>query len=163
MPEIARKMGKIMAEFRTTTQDFKSTWEREVNIDAETKAFGADLLADETVEDTEKAKKLSEESAGNTIVSPEIKAVDKESFDRMVAEAGTNTLETEKEVAERKQTFYPTNEPGCRFHERTPNRSRDGARREHVLPRTFGRAAPTARECCRHSHSFLHVLLVRFR
>jgi Sec-independent protein translocase protein TatA len=43
MPEIARKMGKIMAEFRTTTQDFKSTWEREVNIDAETKAFEVDL------------------------------------------------------------------------------------------------------------------------
>jgi hypothetical protein len=38
---------------------------------------------------------------GTPIVSPEIKAVDKESFDRMVAEAGTNTLETDdKELAE---------------------------------------------------------------
>ena len=98
MPEIARKMGKIMAEFRTTTQDFKSTWEREVNIDAETKAFEIDLLEDEAADET---KKLGDESPGNTNVSPEIRAVDKESFDRMVAEAGTNTLETdEKEVAE---------------------------------------------------------------
>ena len=87
-----------MAEFRTTTQDFKSTWEREVNIDAETKAFEVDLLEEEATDET---KKLSEEPSGNTIVSPEIKAVDKESFDRMVAEAGTNTLETDdKELAE---------------------------------------------------------------
>ena len=102
MPEIARKMGKIKAEFRTTTQDFKSTWEREVNIDAETKAFEVDVLEEDAeASETEKAKLPSDESPGSTIASPEIKAVDKESFDRMVAEAGTNTLETdEKEVAE---------------------------------------------------------------
>ena len=42
MPEIARKIGKIMAEFRTTTNEFKSTWEREVNFDEETNAFMSD-------------------------------------------------------------------------------------------------------------------------
>lgn len=35
MPQIARKIGKIMAEFRSTTQEFKSTWEREVNLEQE--------------------------------------------------------------------------------------------------------------------------------
>ena len=35
MPQIAKKIGKIMAEFRSTTQEFKSTWEREVNLEEE--------------------------------------------------------------------------------------------------------------------------------
>jgi Tat protein translocase TatB subunit len=33
LPEIARKIGKIMAEFRGTANDFKQTWEREVDIE----------------------------------------------------------------------------------------------------------------------------------
>jgi sec-independent protein translocase protein TatB len=97
IPEIARKAGKIMAEFRSTTQDFKSTWEREVNIEEETKAFSLDRLEEEAAEEAKSADRLRDESAENTIAAPEIKAVDvdKESFDRMVAEVGTNTLETE--------------------------------------------------------------------
>jgi len=96
IPDIARKAGKLMAEFRSTTQDFKSTWEREVNFEDEKKAFEIDVLEEEAEEETEKAKKLKAEPAENTIVVPEIKSVDKESFDRMVAEAGTNSLETEE-------------------------------------------------------------------
>ena len=96
IPEIARKAGKIMAEFRSTTQEFRSTWEREVNLDEETKAFDIDVLEEEAVEETEKVKKLKAESAENIISAPEIKPVDKESFDRMMAEAGTNTLESDE-------------------------------------------------------------------
>ena len=94
IPEMARKAGKLMAEFRSTTQDFKSTWEREVNFEEEKKAFEIDVLEEETAEDTE-AKGLAAGYAENMIAAPEIKSVDKESFDRMVAEAGTNTLETD--------------------------------------------------------------------
>ena len=39
MPQIAKKIGKIMAEFRSTTQEFKSTWEREVNLEEEERAL----------------------------------------------------------------------------------------------------------------------------
>jgi sec-independent protein translocase protein TatA len=42
MPEYARKIGKLMNEFRSTTNDFKATWEREVNFDEETRAFRDD-------------------------------------------------------------------------------------------------------------------------
>ena len=41
MPEYARKIGKLMADFRSTTNEFKETWEREVNFDEEAKAFGS--------------------------------------------------------------------------------------------------------------------------
>lgn len=35
MPEMARKMGKFMSDFRSTTNEFKSTWEKEVNFEEE--------------------------------------------------------------------------------------------------------------------------------
>jgi Tat protein translocase TatB subunit len=99
IPDIARKAGKIMAEFRSTTQDFKSTWEREVNVEEETKAFDIDVLEKEAVEEGQKVQRITAESE-NTIAVPEVKAVDKESFDRMVAEAGTNDTETEESAEE---------------------------------------------------------------
>ena len=39
LPELARKLGKIMAEFRSTTNEFKQTWEREVNFEEEARAM----------------------------------------------------------------------------------------------------------------------------
>ena len=39
MPEIARKIGKVMADFRNTTSEFKETWQREVNFEEEKKAL----------------------------------------------------------------------------------------------------------------------------
>lgn len=39
LPEIARKAGKIMSEFRGTAAEFKETWQREVNFEEEAKAF----------------------------------------------------------------------------------------------------------------------------
>ncbi|MFN6962169.1 MAG: Sec-independent protein translocase protein TatB [Pyrinomonadaceae bacterium] len=39
LPEMARKMGKMMAELRSATTEFKQTWEREVDFEAETKAL----------------------------------------------------------------------------------------------------------------------------
>ncbi len=42
LPEYAKKIGKIMNEFKSTTNEFKATWEREVNFDEEAKAFRID-------------------------------------------------------------------------------------------------------------------------
>lgn len=39
LPQIAKTIGKTMADFRNTTNEFKSTWEREVNFDEETEAL----------------------------------------------------------------------------------------------------------------------------
>ena len=47
LPEMARKMGKIMAEFRGTANEFKETWQREVNFEEEIKAFDVKDLEDE--------------------------------------------------------------------------------------------------------------------
>lgn len=50
LPEIARKIGKITAEFRNTTNEFKQTWEREVNFEEETKALRIQDIENEVVE-----------------------------------------------------------------------------------------------------------------
>jgi Tat protein translocase TatB subunit len=37
LPQMARKLGKIMSEFRGTANEFKETWAREVNFEEEAK------------------------------------------------------------------------------------------------------------------------------
>ena len=90
MPEMARKIGKIMADFRTTTQDFKSTWAKEVNFEEEAKALDIDLLERESTE--EKNQEIAQLTE-NKIGTPEIKQIDKESFDRLAAESATKETE----------------------------------------------------------------------
>lgn len=33
LPQLSRQLGKSLAEFRRASEDFKRTWEREVNLD----------------------------------------------------------------------------------------------------------------------------------
>ena len=33
LPQLSRQLGKSLSEFRRASEDFKSTWEREVNLD----------------------------------------------------------------------------------------------------------------------------------
>ena len=84
MPEIARKIGKIMAEFRSTTQEFKSTWEREVNFEEEAKALDVDLLEDEHDREREQASNV-DDSSENSIGAPSIREIDKERFEKSTA------------------------------------------------------------------------------
>lgn len=78
LPEIARKMGKIMADFRSTTNDFKQTWEREVNFEEEAKAIRS--LGEDTTPSTVPA---SIHTAG--ISAPVIKEIDPGSFPEATA------------------------------------------------------------------------------
>jgi sec-independent protein translocase protein TatB len=39
MPEMAKKIGKFMAEFRGTANEFKETWRREVDLENTAKEF----------------------------------------------------------------------------------------------------------------------------
>lgn len=54
IPELARKAGKIMHEFRKVSNDFRSTWEREAGLDEHEKNafnFNEDsILADSSPE-----------------------------------------------------------------------------------------------------------------
>lgn len=84
LPEIARKLGKMMADLRNTTNEFKSTWEREVDFEEETKAFQLDSIDEEATQPVPR-----ENSIGAIADAPEIKTIDKESFDKAAAQAAT--------------------------------------------------------------------------
>jgi sec-independent protein translocase protein TatB len=80
LPEIARKAGKIMSEFRGTAAEFKETWQREVNFEEEAKAFKLDSLEDEPVARPKTPDALP------AMESPAIREVDPSEFDGMVPE-----------------------------------------------------------------------------
>ncbi|MBA3769261.1 MAG: twin-arginine translocase TatA/TatE family subunit [Blastocatellia bacterium] len=81
LPEYAKKIGRLMADFRSTTSDFKETWQREVNFEEEAKALRIDNLEDEPrvlPANTASDNQLAESK-------PEITPIDKEEFERRVA------------------------------------------------------------------------------
>ena len=80
LPEIARKAGKIMTEFRGTANEFKETWSREVDFEKETKAFSLDEIEKEA-ETTPRSVPGSLPTAAPE--SPMIKSADPAAFDNL--------------------------------------------------------------------------------
>ena len=83
LPEIARKMGKMMAEFRSTASDFKDTWEREVDLEQEKKALDLTLIEDEAVKPTPVARENNLLPSTEPVAAPEIRHIDKEQFEAL--------------------------------------------------------------------------------
>ena len=77
LPQMARTVGKMMAEFRKATSDFKETWEKEVDFE-EFKDDGQ-LKPISSIENTI-AK--NEEAKPNQIAAPEIKEIRQEDFEK---------------------------------------------------------------------------------
>jgi sec-independent protein translocase protein TatB len=85
LPEIAKKIGKIMAEFRGTANEFKETWQREVSFEEESKAF--DLNAIENEAEAHTVARAVELSEPTPIEPPAIKEVDPASIAALEREA----------------------------------------------------------------------------
>ena len=79
MPEMARKIGKIMSEFRNTTSQFKETWEREINFEQEIKAFDVNTLDTEPVA---RVESITASPSTDAIEAPAIKQIDAATFDQ---------------------------------------------------------------------------------
>jgi Tat protein translocase TatB subunit len=76
LPSIAKTIGKTLADLRNTTNEFKSTWEREVDFESEEKAWKTGDVGDASVPRVE--PQLNEPEG---LALPEIKAVDNEHFE----------------------------------------------------------------------------------
>lgn len=101
LPQMAKTIGKTMAEFRRTTNEFKSTWEREAELFKE-----ENTITTETVSLSENSitreKTISTEKI--LIETPSIKEIGQERIDQLFSEAKsqkTNDLEVEKIAAEK--------------------------------------------------------------
>lgn len=84
LPQMARTVGKMMAEFRRTTSEFKSTWEREANFEVDdTPSTGEPPYSI--------ARLGSTPGVTQSASLPEIKEMDSSEFDKIVAERASTT------------------------------------------------------------------------
>lgn len=93
LPQIARTIGKTMADFRKTTNDFKSTWEKEVNFDepeVQSKNFTNDLKPVENSIQGE-TKQIAE---ANQMIQPEIKEISSSEMEKLMAMKEKSVEET---------------------------------------------------------------------
>jgi Sec-independent protein translocase protein TatA len=81
MPEMARKIGKMMSEFRSATSEFKETWQKEVNFEEEAKAFSLDAIEAEPVARVDSISAPETPVHDGTVDAPAIKEVDPASID----------------------------------------------------------------------------------
>lgn len=75
-----------MNELRSTTTEFKETWEREVNFDEEVKSLQLKNLEEET----EASRHGSGDTGTPSVDVPEVKAIDASRFDNVEASADPN-------------------------------------------------------------------------
>jgi Tat protein translocase TatB subunit len=102
LPEMARKMGKMMADFRATTNEFKSTWQREVDFEDEARAIRTGELGEPS--GVARENSILGPAAAN-VATPEIRSIDREAFERLApvateesreeAEAGNQPVDEE--------------------------------------------------------------------
>lgn len=93
LPDIARKAGKIMTEFRGTANEFKQTWEKEVNLEEETKALDLDTLDAEVIARNDPGP-ASDASPG-ALQAPAITAADPESFRDLAVSSSSSAAKAE--------------------------------------------------------------------
>jgi Tat protein translocase TatB subunit len=99
LPQMARTIGKTMADFRKTTHEFKATWEKEVDF-AETesgnKNYNNEIKPIETPVEPER-RQIAE---NNSIVSPEIKEISSAEAEKILASQKEDEKESQIEKAE---------------------------------------------------------------
>lgn len=84
LPELARMLGKAMTEFRRSTDDFKKTWEQEIDLENETVNKGANLNSvSETSIPFENSISQKTVSEREEIVAPEIKELNGSQFSQL--------------------------------------------------------------------------------
>jgi len=83
LPQISRSLGKNLAEFRRASEDFKRTWDREVNLEDVASATGPALNDQNSI--------LNPEMTGRPLQAPSIASV---SPDQVIARqaSGSNQL-----------------------------------------------------------------------
>ena len=82
LPELAKKAGKIMAEFRGTASEFKQTWEKEVNFEEEAKALSLNSLDEEPIPRDDSLSTTNDTSG--ILEAPAISAADPERFQHLI-------------------------------------------------------------------------------
>ena len=75
LPQMAKTMGKMMAEFRTATNEFKTTWQKEASFEEESSQI-KNIFADIEPENNQSITENSREELSATALKPEVREVD---------------------------------------------------------------------------------------
>ena len=100
MPEMARKLGKIMSDFRKTTAEFKETWEREVNFEEEARHLKKLTELDDEPRPVASSNSIMPPIDDRPVVLPEIRAVDPNEFERSSAASALPQTTENKDVTD---------------------------------------------------------------
>lgn len=95
LPQIARTIGKTLADFRSTTNEFKATWQREVDFEQDIQALSGDDLRDNATPTASSSRDVdvSQEDI-KTIAAPSIKPARTEIFTEPAADNGSTSTTT---------------------------------------------------------------------
>ena len=104
LPELARKLGKAMNEFRRTTDDFKQTWAREVDFEIEGNSDKGKLNSNsENPPLIENSIQKNTFGVKNEIVVPEIKEINPADFQENFPKKEINTKELENNQTSKRE------------------------------------------------------------
>jgi sec-independent protein translocase protein TatB len=108
LPQMAKTIGKTMADFRRTTNDFKSTWEREAEFYKEEKVITPQSVSSPgRLVESEKTIAKTTNREQSQIQAPAIKEVEQEKIDQVFSDIksqNTGESETEKSNLKKAQT-----------------------------------------------------------
>jgi TatA/E family protein of Tat protein translocase len=86
LPEIAKKIGKTMNEFKRAGQEFRTTWEREVTLEEEEKLFFKDPFDESpVVAEIKYSQTTTTTITENKILPPEVKEISQADFPSLPA------------------------------------------------------------------------------
>lgn len=97
LPQMAKTIAKTMAEFKSATSEFKSTWEKEVSFEEEVKTIKKEISVISepvTVENSISRKTVLEVTTEKTLATPEVKELSAED----IAQNFKNQIPTERTV-----------------------------------------------------------------
>lgn len=78
LPQFAKTIGKTMADFKKTTNEFKSTWEKEVDFEEEARIIKGEEKLLESPNTIARNLDLNQ----NLIATPEIREIDQSEFNK---------------------------------------------------------------------------------
>lgn len=90
-----------MNEFRNTTNEFKATWEREVNFEEEAKSLQLDAIEDEIDKPVARVKETVSAANDNELAMPVVREADPTQIERMKEmEAGNKNADNDADQLE---------------------------------------------------------------